>query len=133
MIHRIVGIKVTIEPTILEYFLLDEFVGELKPDEKLSRGYFRKGGILVAAPVVLTIDDFEWLEASLTDFSLGDLLEAYAAGDPDRVSDVRTFVHHSGFRQHMKRPEAASAAAMQILENLGLTAFGDKWLSRDTG
>jgi hypothetical protein len=114
-------------------FLLEEFVDELSPDEELNGGYFRKGGLLVAAPVVLTIDDFEWLEASLANFSLGELLEAYADGDPERASDVRTFVHHTRFRQLMKPAEAAARSAAQVLNSLGVRAFGDRWQGSEAG
>jgi hypothetical protein len=108
-------------------FLKREFLTALDPDEDLSGGCFRKRGLRVLAPILITIDDFEWIEASLVNFSLGEFLAEYSATDPDRVSDIRSYAMKSRFNELMRNPEAAAAAVTRIIDGLGQTTFGEDW------
>lgn len=96
--------------------LNDEFVRELAPDEDFGNGVFRKGRLTAATPVVLTVDDFEWLEASLTGFSLGDFLREYALCGQE--IDVRTFVLSSRFADAMCNPDLSRRAAQEAMQDV---------------
>lgn|GEM_PF-5123735 len=111
-------------------FLKQEFAVALEPDETLADGWFRKAQTHVSAPVVITIDDFEWLEASLANFSFGEFLTEYSRADPERASDVRSYAFSSRFWKQMRNPEAASQSAVALLQDLGLKAFGAEWVSQ---
>jgi len=109
-------------------FLKREFLDVLDPDEHVSGGYFRKRELRVAAPILITIDDFEWIEASLANFSLGEFLTEYSAADPDRNSDIRSYTMKSRFKELIRNPEAAAAAVTRVIEDLGRASFGPDWL-----
>lgn len=108
-------------------FLSDQFVAALKPDHRFPDGRLRKGNLIVTAPFILSVDDFEWLEASLANFSLGEFLTEYSAADPARASDVRTFALRSRFRRLLRDPESTIDAASKVFADLGRTAFGEAW------
>jgi hypothetical protein len=108
-------------------FLKREFLDVLHPDEDLSGGCFRKRGLRVTAPILITIDDFEWIEASLANFSLGEFLAEYSAADPDRVSDIRTYARRSRFNGLIRNPEAVAAAVTRVIDDLGRVSFGPDW------
>jgi hypothetical protein len=93
--------------------LADEFAQELNADRMLGNRAYQKGGLTVIGPLVLTVDDFEWLEASLRGFALGEFLREYAQSG--RETDVRTFVLSSRFRQSMRNPELAVQSVNELV------------------
>jgi hypothetical protein len=93
--------------------LADEFALELHADRTLGNRAYQKAGLTVIGPLILTVDDFEWLEASLQGFALGEFLREYAQSG--RETDVRTFVLSSRFRQSMRNPELAVQSANELV------------------
>lgn len=71
------------------------------------------------------MDDFEWLEASLGQFALGEFLKAFDTWDPERVYGVRHFVSASPrYQGTVEPPDSALDAGAGVLERMGRNAFG---------
>ncbi len=106
-------------------FFAGEFLSTLGLEASSGQRSIQIGPFHVAMPIAVTIDDFEWLEASLGQFALGEFLKAYDAWDPDRVHGIRHFVSTSQRYQELWcRPTAAIDAGAGVLERMGRKAFG---------
>ena len=105
-------------------FLIDQFLRDLEPDEICFADHVRKGRFLVRKPILLSVDDFEWLESSLRGISLDQFLSDYASWSLDRVRTVRDYVASSEYRRRWTGPETASEAACELLRTLSIRVFG---------
>jgi hypothetical protein len=74
------------------HFLSDEFRQQLQPESLDADGWMVKGSFRVAPLVVMTVDDLECLESSLSKFTLVDLLKAYSTATPDRLVSLHNFL-----------------------------------------
>jgi hypothetical protein len=74
------------------YFLAEEFKQQLQPDSSDVEEWMVKGRFRVAPLIVMTIDDLECLEYSLSKFTLVDLLKAYSTATPDRLVSLNNFL-----------------------------------------
>jgi hypothetical protein len=81
-----------LDAPVFGHFLAEEFRNELQPDSLDAGGWMTKGRFLVAPLIVITIDDMECLESSLTTFTLFDLLNAYSKATPDRLVSLNNFL-----------------------------------------
>jgi hypothetical protein len=81
-----------LDAPVFGYFLAEEFRHELQPDSLDADGWMIKGRFRVAPLIVITIDDMESLESSLTTFTLVDLLNAYSTASPDRLVSLNNFL-----------------------------------------
>ncbi|HKM77707.1 MAG TPA: hypothetical protein VJZ03_01410, partial [Candidatus Bathyarchaeia archaeon] len=81
-----------LDAPVFGHFLAEEFRNELQPDSLDAGGWMIKGRFHVAPLIVITIDDMECLESSLTTFTLIDLLNAYSKATPDRMVSLNNFL-----------------------------------------
>jgi len=81
-----------LDAPVFGHFLAEEFRNELQPDSLDAGGWMIKGRYHVAPLIVITIDDMECLESSLTTFTLVDLLNAYSKATPDRLVSLNNFL-----------------------------------------
>lgn len=81
-----------LDAPIFGHYLANEFKKELQADSIDVNGWMHKGSFLVAPLIILTIDDMEQLESSLTKFTLIDLLSAYSSATPDRLVSLNNFM-----------------------------------------
>jgi hypothetical protein len=81
-----------LDAPVFPHFLAEEFRHELQPDSIDTGGWMTKGRFRVAPLIVITIDDMECLESSLTTFTLVDLLHAYSRATPDRLVSLNSFL-----------------------------------------
>jgi len=100
-------------PGTAEY-LAQEFQRQLAPDQRIG-GCVQKGRLRVALPIVLTVDDFEWLQASLENFSLVDFLREFSSSAPTRNASIRDFAFQSRFNTNLRNPQAQWDVAMKML------------------
>jgi hypothetical protein len=81
-----------LDAPVFGHYLAEEFRNELQPDSLDSDGWMKKGLFSVAPLTVMTIDDMECLESSLSTFTLVDLLNAYSRATPDRLISLHNFL-----------------------------------------
>jgi hypothetical protein len=81
-----------LDAPVFGHFLAEEFRHQLQPDSLDADGWMVKGRFRVAPLVVMTIDDLECLESSLSRFTLVDLLKAYSTATPDRLVSLNNFL-----------------------------------------
>jgi hypothetical protein len=103
-------------PGIGEY-LASEFQRELKMNQSIN-GYVQLGQVRIALPILLAVDDFEWLEASLENFSLVEFLRDFAESVPTRGSSVRDFAAQSSFKARMRNPVQQWGVAQDLFLKL---------------
>ena len=81
-----------LDAPVFGHFLAEEFRHQLQPDSIDAGGWMVKGRFSVAPLVVMTIDDLECLESSVSRFTLVDLLKAYSTATPDRLVSLNNFL-----------------------------------------
>ena len=74
-------------------------------------------GKRVAPLIVMTIDDLEKLEASVTNFALRDLLAAYDSAVPDRIQTLHNFALRSPFASSFVPNESLIATSKEVIEH----------------
>lgn len=81
-----------LDAPVFGHFLAAEFRHQLQPDSIDAGGWMVKGRFNVAPLTIMTIDDLECLESSLSKFTLVDLLKAYSGSTPDRLVSLNNFL-----------------------------------------
>jgi len=79
--------------------------------EKLSKG------VRVAPLIVMTIDDLEKLETSVTNFALRDLLAAYDSAVPDRIQTLHNFALRSSFASNLAPNQSLIETSNEVVEH----------------
>lgn len=77
----------------------------------------RKGHILTAAPIIVTLDELEVAEASLKGFSLLKLIRDYAYSDPERLTSMHDFLAKApNYRDKIYANQRLASIAMKLVE-----------------
>jgi len=98
------------------YFLADEFSQQLQPDSLDAAEWMVKGRFRVAPLIVMTIDDLECLESSLSKFTLVDLLKAYSTTTPDRLVSLNNFLAANSEQFPLYRNKSLASGCETILD-----------------
>ena len=98
-------------------FLNTEFKKLLEPDEVLSSGILRKGRLLVAPLIIMTVDELEALEISVQHFRLIDLFRDYTVSCHDRIISLHNFIAATEpYKSKMYANPALASKAAELLE-----------------
>ena len=106
--------------------LAEEFRTHLHPDSGDSGGWMVKGGHRIAPLIIMTTDDLERLESSLSTFSLVELLKAYSAAHPDRMVSLHNYLAANSKRFPLIHNKNMASRCMTILEDCMRRVFPDK-------
>lgn len=98
------------------YFLALEFNHALVPDEILPNGDLRKGRLIVAPLIIVTIDTLEILERSVEHFGLIDLLRDYSKASPDRMLSLYNFLATSEYRKKLFASGSLAESVIKAIE-----------------
>lgn len=74
-------------------------------------------GKRVAPLIVMTIDDLEKLETSVTNFALRDLLANYDSAVPDRIQTLHNFAIRSSFAPSFVPNQSLIATSIEVIEH----------------
>ena len=108
------------------YFLAEEFSQQLQPDSLDSGEWMVKGRFRVAPLIVMTIDDLECLESSLSGFTLVDLLKAYSTTTPDRLVSLHNFLAANSEQFPLIHNKSLASGCMTILDECKRRVFPTK-------
>ncbi|HEY4234134.1 MAG TPA: hypothetical protein VGM76_11955, partial [Lacipirellulaceae bacterium] len=98
------------------WFLANEFRAMLRADAGMVPGELIKGPMRVSNLIVLTIELLECLEASIENFSLGNLLRDYSTACPDRINCLRTYIWQSEYGKKLFANRSLAESAVSALE-----------------
>jgi hypothetical protein len=97
------------------WYFANKFRTALDPDTVESGEWMVKGRFRVAPLVVMTIDDLECLESSLSGFTLVDLLKAYSTATPDRLVSLNNFLAANSEQFPLYRNKSLASGCETIL------------------
>ncbi|MEX0805617.1 MAG: hypothetical protein WD688_20215 [Candidatus Binatia bacterium] len=105
-------------------FLNSEFSALLEPDEILPSGFMRKGQLLVAPLIIMTIDELEALETSVRHFRLLDLFRDYTDQCADRITSLHNFIAATEpYKRQMYANQEVAQRADELLKTTSQKLF----------
>ena len=97
-------------------FLDQEFRVQLNPEWRGSSGRLRIEQLDIMPLTIMTVDDLEILEGSVSNFPLGELLQQYATDCPDRVVSLHDYLALSRFKDKLCLRTRALDIGLELLE-----------------
>jgi hypothetical protein len=112
-------------------FLAQEFSRLIAADEDFGTGFLRKGALIIALPVLLTVEDLEWMEATIKDVSLLEILKDYNEQSPDRGLSFTNYLSLTD-KVEVKGSPTIAAAAVDLLTAAAKRVFPEEDFDDDS-
>ncbi|HCR71468.1 MAG TPA: hypothetical protein DIW23_08505, partial [Anaerolineae bacterium] len=106
-------------------FFASEFLQLLDIDSFPSNGQFLIGNLVVALPIIITIDDLENLETSIEHFGFREMLSDYSKTCPDRIVSLHNFIASSSYNKKMYHNKSIAGSTMEIVNKSKKAFFPD--------
>ncbi|MGH7594734.1 MAG: hypothetical protein ACREOI_00185 [bacterium] len=106
-------------------FFVSEFEDFFKDYAKTpDNNYYLKNELQVTPPIVMTIDDLENLEESISQFGFREMLSDYSKKHADRLTSLYNFLALSNYKKMMSPNKNLAEKGMRIMQQSKQALFG---------